>query len=115
MRSVPREYEMVVFSYIRGRRGMIHIQWEEHVILGEEALLRSAPLSPFEGCLSCVLSCQTSTIEESLIVPCLKAAKSGNTAIENSTKQSKECEAIKLRLSNDAKDVAQLESLLHAC
>lgn len=120
MRSVLRKYKIVVykivvFSYIQGRKGMVNTQWEEHVILGGEPLLRSTSLSPFEGCVSCQISCQTSTIEESLIVPCLKAVKSVNTAVTNSTKQIRECEAIKLRLSNDAKDVAQLESLLHAC
>jgi hypothetical protein len=54
MRSVPREYEMAVFSYIRAQRGMVNMQWEEHVLLGARlffvvllsAHLKGAPQLP---------------------------------------------------------------------
>jgi hypothetical protein len=79
-----------------------------------EALLRSTPFGIFEGCPSAASSVakHRRSKRASLSPVC---AESGNTAITNLTKQIRECEAIKLRLSNDAKDVAQLESLLHAC
>jgi hypothetical protein len=48
------------------------------------------------------------------MIPCLKDAKSGNTAIKNWTKHIKKCEAIRLRPSNTAHDPAQLEGLLYA-